>query len=39
MYSLYKNEYRNLKVAEINIRQGLTKIELRKLEEINQLGL
>jgi hypothetical protein len=31
IYSLYKNEYKNLKLAETTIRKGL--------EEINQLGL
>jgi hypothetical protein len=38
MYSLYKNEHRIFKPVEITIKKG-TKVERRKIEEMNQFGL
>jgi hypothetical protein len=38
MYSLYKNECRIFKPVENNPKKE-TKVELRKIEEMNQLGL
>jgi hypothetical protein len=37
MYSLYKNEYRILKLGEITIRKGLR--QKRKIEGMNQFRL
>jgi hypothetical protein len=37
-YSLYKNEYRSFQPVEITTIKG-TKVERRKIEQMNQFGL